>query len=43
MSISLLKIQSAIAYLHLATHVRRLAAIVCLLVFFVVFLACGML
>jgi uncharacterized membrane protein (DUF485 family) len=42
-SISLVKIQSAIAYLHMVKQIRRLAAIVCALVFFVVFLGCGML
>jgi hypothetical protein len=42
-SVSLLKIQSAIAYLNLIKGMRRMTVLVCLLVVFVVILACGFL
>jgi hypothetical protein len=42
-SVSLLKIHSAIAYLNLIKGMRRMTVLVCLLVVFVVILACGLL
>jgi hypothetical protein len=42
-SVALVKIQSAIVYLHVLKNARRLTQLVCLLVFFVIVLACGFL
>jgi NADH:ubiquinone oxidoreductase subunit K len=42
-SVALLKIQSAIVYLHALKNARRLTMLICLLVFFVIVLACGFL
>ncbi|MGA2477341.1 MAG: hypothetical protein ABSG63_01165 [Spirochaetia bacterium] len=42
-SVALLKIQSAIVYLHVLKNARRLTMFICLLVFFVIVLACGFL
>jgi len=41
--VSLSKIEAAIVYLNVLKGARRLAIVLCLLVFFVVALACGML
>jgi hypothetical protein len=42
-SVALVKIQSAIIYLHVLKNARRLTKLICLLVFFVIVLACGFL
>jgi hypothetical protein len=42
-SVTLVKIQSAIVYLHALKNARRLAKIICLLILFVIVLACGFL
>ena len=42
-SVALLKIHSAVVYLHVIRNVRRLTRLACLLVLFVVVLACGFL
>ena len=42
-SVALLKIQSAIVYLNIIKNTRRLTKLVCLLVLFIIVLACGFL
>jgi hypothetical protein len=42
-SVALVKIQSAIVYLHVLKNARRLTKLICLLVLFVIVLACGFL